>query len=667
MTKFDNTIINEGKILALDMITLAQSGHPGIAIDIADILYVLYGKILNININDPKWINRDRVILSAGHGSSILYANLFMAGYKIDIEDLKTFRQIDSKATGHPEVRKMPGVDATTGALGGGIGIAVGMALAERYYRKLIQKEKKNCKLIDYYTYVICGDGDLMEGISYEALSFAGTQKLNKLIVIYNSNNMTIDGQTDNVFNENIADRFEAMHFNVIEIKSSNASNLEEAIKSAKKNRKPTVIIVKKNIGKGSLLEGTKQVHSGALTEKDIKQFKAKYNKTNKLFDINDSLINEYRKKVAERTSKSYLKWFNEYDEILYSKNEKILNIIKYIKEPTLNIDLENIDFKIEKDYEDELRNSNQQIMNFIASKNNYFIGGSADLSTSTKTYIKNSGFNTSLTPLEKNISFGVREHAMGHILNGMALCNLKVFGSTFLTFSDYLRPAIRASAMMNLPVTYIFTHDNVFVGEDGATHQPVEQLASLTLIPQLFVFRPCDIDEVIGSWSIILKKALPSVLIISKEKLIQQKNSNSKYVKYGAYMIRKEKDDLNAIIISTGSEVSLAIEVAKELSKEGIEIRVVSMPCMKLFELQNPKYEELLLPKDVPTFVIEASSSYLWYKYVKNKDYIFGINNFGKSGKASDLKSEYGFTADKIKTKIKKMVSTVDSTEFLI
>ncbi len=666
MTKFENDIIKNAKLLAIDMINEAGSGHPGISLDIAEILYALYGNVLNINPCDSWWINRDRVILSAGHGSAILYATLFLTGYNLELSDLQNFRKLNSITPGHPEYGVTPGVDATTGALGNGIATAVGTAMAERYYRSLIQKEKKNCDLINYYTFCIVGDGDLMEGISYEALSFAGNQKLNKLIVIYNCNKMSIDGNVDKTFTDDMLDRFDSINFDVIKVKKNSHELIEEAINTAKKNKKPTLIIVNTKIGKDSLLEGTNKVHGTPLEKSDIKQLKLKYKQNEIPFYINEKSVKIYQSYINARVNKNYQKWLKEYDKIINEKNQKIIDILKYIKRPILDLSLENIDFKINPEYSEELRICNQKIINIISKKNSFFIGGSCDLNESCKTKIIASDYNSNNKPLEKNIAFGVREHAMGGILNGMALSGLKVFGSTFLAFSDYLKPSIRFSALMNLPVTYIFTHDSISIGYDGPTHEPIEQLSSLRMIPNFQVFRPADINEVIGSWDVILKSGKPSALIISKDKLKVIKNTNHKYIKYGAYMVRKEIGKLDGIIIATGEELSLAMNVADELLKADIQIRVVSMPCMELFLKQNPRYEEQLLPKEIKTFVIEASNPLIWNRFASNKDCIFGINNFGKSGHPSEIKNEYGFTVNKIKEKIIIELSCANSTEFL-
>lgn len=639
MSKLDNAAINSIKILALDMIDRAGSGHPGIVLGAAPIMYALYKDHLDVVPGNSKWINRDRFVLSAGHGSALLYSVLYHFGYDLDIEELKQFRKLNSLTPGHPEYRVTPGVDASTGPLGQGVGMAVGMALAERYLNTIVKMEDKDSDLIDYYTYCLCGDGDLMEGISYEALSFASEQNLHKLILLYDKNDVSLDGKTDITFNEDIETRFEALNFNIIDVKNgSDYLEISKAISRAKKSKRPSIIIVHTVIGQDSLLEGTNKVHGKPLTKDDLSNIKNKYKINEEAFNIKSEILNYLQSSINNRVSKKYLAWQDEYNNVKSSDNYGLHSLINLLERNAFVIDFDDSKFKISDEYFEELRESNHKIMNFIAPKNPFFLGGSADLSSSCKTNLDKSSIQSADNPVGKNIYFGVREHAMGAILNGMALSNLKVFGSTFLSFSDYQKPAIRMSALMNLPVTYIYTHDSVLVGPDGPTHEPIEQLSMLRTIPNFITFRPADINEIMGSWEYILKNNCATALVISKEKRNKFKNTNAKFVKYGAYMIRKEKYHLDGIIIATGSEVSLALEVAKNLFMQGIDIRVVSMPSMELFLKQNHKYEEQLLPKDVPTFVIEAAASLIWNRFATKPEYIFGINRFGMSGSTEEI-----------------------------
>lgn len=667
MSKLDSKIINSIKVLALDMIDKAGSGHPGIVLGAATIMYALYKDHLNVIASKPNWFNRDRFVMSAGHGSALLYSTLFHAGFDIDIEEMKNFRQLNSLTPGHPEVKVTPGVDASTGPLGQGIGMAVGLALAERYLRSIAQTEKEKTKLVDYYTYCLCGDGDLMEGISYEALSFAGTQKLNKLIILYDHNAVSLDSATDITFTEDVETRFEALDFNIIHVKNGhNYNEVTEAIGDAKKSKKPSIIIFDTIIGKDSALEGTNKVHGKMLTKEDLFNIKSKYNITESAFNVDSNLLTEFQNTILERVDKKYKSWLEEYNHILEERNTHLHNLINLLEKQELAIIFDDSKFKISDDYNEELRLSNEKIMNFISPKSPFFLGGSADLSSSCKTSLIKSSIMTKDNPLGKNIYFGVREHAMGAILNGLALTNLKVFGSTFLTFSDYLKPAMRMSALMNLPVTYIFTHDSFLIGEDGPTHQPVEQLSSLRMIPNMYTFRPADINEIMGSWEFILKNNCPTSLVISKEACPKYKYTNAKFVKYGAYMIRKEKYHLDGIIIATGSEVAIALSIAQELYETGRDLRVVSMPCMELFLKQNPRYEEQLLPRNVPIFVIEASSPIIWNRFATRPEYIFGINRFGQSSKKAELAKYLKFNKNDILEKIVKIYEEKDNIDLI-
>lgn len=660
MSKLDDKAINSIKVLALDMIDKAKSGHPGIALGAAPILYALYKENLNVIPSNSTWINRDRFVMSAGHGSALLYSTLYHMGYDVDIEELKHFRELNSLAPGHPEYKITPGVDVSTGPLGQGVANAVGMALAERYLRNIVKCEKEDSDLIDYYTYCLCGDGDLMEGISYEALSFASTQNLNKLILLYDKNDISLDSETNITFKENIYIRFEALDFNIIDVKNgSDYKEISKAIKSAKKSKRPSIIVCHTIIGEDSKLEGTNKVHGKPLDKEDLMYVKKELEYTLEPFHIDNEILNYLKNEVNKRVSTKYLEWQEEYANIKKEDNFGLHSLINLLERNAFIIDFDDTKFKISDEYKEALRDSNHKIMNFIAPKNPFFLGGSADLSSSCKTNLDKSTIQSEKNPLGKNIYFGVREHAMGAILNGMALSNLKVFGSTFLAFSDYLKPAIRMSALMNLPVTYIFTHDSVYVGEDGPTHEPVEQLTMLRTIPNFITFRPADINEILGSWEYILKNNCATSLVISKEIRNKQKNTNAKFVKYGAYMVRKEKFHLDGIIIATGQELEIAMDISKELFTMGIDTRVVSMPSMELFLKQNPKYEEQLLPKDVKTFVIEAGSSLIWNRFATKPEYIFGVNKFGMSGKSEEivkyLKIDKNTILEKIATYLKK------------
>lgn len=647
----EERIISAIKALSIAEISKAKSGHPGIALGAAPILYTLYTRHMNIDVTDDKWINRDRFIMSAGHGSALLYATLYMAGFDLSIKDLKNFRQIDSKTPGHPEVGITPGVDCSTGPLGQGIGVAVGMAAAEKYL-----KGKFN-NLLDYKTYVLCGEGDLMEGISYEACSLAGTLKLGNLIVLYDSNNVTLDGDANKSFNEDILKRFDSMGWHTdLVADGNNPILIDMAISKAKRRTdKPSFIQIKTIIGKDSLLQGTNKVHGSVLTKEDIRQLKDKLKLDNNLFSNINGLRKEMANFIRIRVTHDKKKWDTKYNAYINSCDEETRRFLESLKEDK-RYDVTRL-FKETNFEDDELRNINGMVMNEIANNYPAFLGGSADLSSSTKTYLDKFGDFSSANYVGKNFWFGVREHAMGAFINGLALSGLRPFASTFLAFSDYLKPSIRMASLMNLPSTFVFTHDSVMIGEDGPTHEPVEQLPMLRSIPNHYVYRPCDANEIIGSWQTILNNDKPSSIVLSRSKCKNLDVTDPLSVKKGAYIIRKEKKKLFGIIIATGSEVSLALDIAEKLSLKGMEIRVVSMPCMELFEEQSKNYQEEVLPIGYKTFVIERSSKFGWHKYVYNDKYIMGLDEFGYSGKSEDVLSKLKLDDETITKRIEKLL----------
>jgi len=649
--------INTIKMLGIDMIAKAGSGHPGIVLGATPILYALYLNELNVLANKPDWMNRDRFVLSAGHGSAMLYSMLHMAGFDITLDDLKRFRDVDSYAPGHPEYNKALGIETTTGPLGQGIATAVGMALAERYFESICKNINKKSHLVDYYTYVLCGDGDLQEGISYEALSFAATQKLNKLIIIYDSNKVQLDGEVQSSCTEDVEGRFEALDFDVHVVKNgNNVSDISSAIKDARKSDMPSIIIVNTKIGKDTSYEGTNTAHAKMISNEEILNLKQKYKLPLDSFNYNEEVKNYVTDSILKRVNKKYENWLKEYNEAKESRNKDLVGIINLLEKNELFIDFDSANYQINEKYCEEGRISNQKAMNFIAPKTRFFLGGSADLSSSTKTIIEKSGMMSHDNPTGRNIAFGVREHAMAGILNGMALSGLKVYGSTFLSFADYLKPAMRLSSMMKLPVTYVFTHDSVSIGGDGPTHQPIEQLTMLRSIPNMTVFRPADINEIIGAWEYSIKNNEPISIVLSKEKMSIQKHTNGKYVKYGAYIVRKEKEHLDGIIIATGSEVGTALKIAEELFTQGLDLRIVSMPSMELFLKQNPVYEEKLLPKEVKRITLEAASTMLWNRFASDHTCTIGIDTFGVSGKKDDALKFVGFDYNSLLIKVKNM-----------
>jgi len=646
-----NKTVANLKSLGIDMIHNAGSGHPGIVLSAAPILYTLYANHMHVNPNDPNWINRDRFVLSAGHGSALLYACLYMLDF-ITLNDLKEFRQIGSVTPGHPEFGVTPGVDMSTGPLGQGVASAIGMAMGAKH----LKEKFKDTDLINYYVYVLCGDGDLMEGVSYEAASLAGTLNLDNLIILYDSNNTSLDGSTSMTFTEDVRERFDAMGWYTTLVKNGNNINeIDRAIKRAKKSGLPSLIEVKTILGDGSLFEGTNKIHGKPLENEDILQLKNKIGIPDLPFWVDDSAVLEFREKVSVRSMEKYNLWLKEYKNFLNKKSKNKKTEIKnfFDKEIMFNVK----DNPFEATMEEATRDSSYRILNFLASQTDLLFGGSVDLSSSNKTYINDGGDFSKNNYGGKNIWFGVREHAMGSILNGIALTGYLPFGSTFLTFSDYLKPAIRMSALMDLPVTYIFTHDSINVGEDGPTHEPIEQISSLRAIPNFIVYRPADFKETLGAYNAILSLKKPNALVLSKQKVKQIGGTSVKKVINGGYVVRKEKENLNAILIATGSEVETCINIASELYDEGYDVRVVSMPSIELF-MQKPKtYRYNVLPAGVKTFFVEAGCSSGLRKFVSNDKYLITVDSFGKSGKSDDVLNKMNFNYEKIKKRIKDLL----------
>ncbi len=629
----DRNIVNNIKTLGIDMIDNASSGHPGIVLGAAPILYTLYAKNMNVNPIDPNWENRDRFVMSAGHGSALLYATLFMAGYDISIDDLKDFRKIHSKTPGHPEYGVTPGVDMSTGPLGQGIASAVGMAImAKKKYLQYMQPKKsklgKPDSLFNYNVYTLCGDGDLMEGISYEALSLAGSLKLSNLIVLYDSNGITLDGKTNNVFDEDIMKRFEAMNFSTFLVKDGNSiSAIDKAIKEALKSDKPSFIQIKTVIGADSLLEGTNKVHGSPLDKGDITRIKNILGVQNEAFYFEEKLRANFNEQIESRLVK-----YEKFQAFGYKKEEVTLNLR----------DMEISD-------ELSLREINGLVLDEIHNQVDDFIGGSADVGSSTKVNCVDTINNNFLNEV---INFGVREHGMGAILNGIALDGISAYGSTFLSFADYLKPAIRLSSLMNLSVTYVFTHDSILIGPDGPTHQPVEQINMLRSIPNFNVYRPCDKNEIIACWENIYNGKKPSSIILSRDNAMAMPTSIDKALK-GGYVLRKEVDKLHAIIIATGSEVSLAYQIALDLYEKGIDIRVVSMPNRELFLKQSNDYKERVLPKMSRNIVIEFGNKYGWENFVYSDKYLITVNEFGYSGTKDEILKELGLDYNGVLKKV--------------
>ncbi|MBE6146954.1 MAG: transketolase [Firmicutes bacterium] len=651
---FEKKIVDHIRCLGIDMIEEAKSGHPGIVLGASPILYTLYGKHLNICPENPNWINRDRFVMSAGHGSALLYSTLYMAGYDISLNDLKKFRKIDSKTPGHPEYGVTPGVDMSTGPLGQGFATAVGMAIAEEYQRAYFQSKGQN--IINHYTYVLCGDGDLMEGVSYEAASLAGTLKLNRLIVLYDNNKICLDGEADKVFTEKIPERFNALNWNVFIVNDGeDLDALDNMIEKAKTSiEKPSIIIVNTTIGRFSKNQGTNKVHGAPLGKEDVSSIKEQLSIRDIPFSVSNESMVAFQEMIKNRMQDTYQK----YEEMIKGLPEDIQKEVSKLIDGDVTLDDFHIEIDLPETTSEAPRITGGKVLNSLAKRNPFLIGGSADLSSSTKTYLNEQGDFSYSNRLGRNIWFGVREHAMGAILNGLCLSGLRPFGSTFLTFSDYLKPSIRLAALMDLATTYIFTHDSISIGEDGPTHQPVEQLVMLRSIPNLEVFRPCDMNEIIGTYKYVMgKKNGPSAIVLSRNNVVIKEMTSIKDVVKGAYILKEERKNLGAIIIASGEEVDIALSVSSKLEEKGYDIRVISMPSIERFKSQKQKYKDELLPLGIKTFVIEASSSYSWHEFVYNDKYLINVNEFGKSGNREDVYQEFEFDIESITEKIEDLL----------
>ena len=650
--------VNAIKVLGVDAINKAKSGHPGVVMGAAPMAYSLFTKHLRVNPKKTDWINRDRFVLSVGHGSMLLYSLLHLSGFEdVSLEEVKNFRQWGSKTPGHPEFGHTKGIDATTGPLGQGISTAVGMALAERYLAAKYNKEGYD--LFDHYTYVICGDGDIMEGVASEASSFAAVQKLNKLVVLYDSNDICLDGETKDAFSENVRARYEAYGWNTILVEDgSDVEAVNAAIEQAKKSDKPTLIEVKTIIGAGSPnRQGTNGVHGAPLGDEETALFRKEIGWENEPFDIPADVYADFKANVADRGESEYAKWEKLYADYKAAYPELAAELEEALtREDIKHLSKESFSFKNVGEAQ-ATRNSSQDAINSVAAVLPTFFGGSADLSHSNMTFIKGDNLQDDAHRTERNVQFGVREFAMATVLNGLMLHGgVRVFGGTFFVFSDYLKGALRLSALQNLPVTYVFTHDSIAVGEDGPTHEPIEHLASLRTIPNTYVFRPADATETQAAWYLSQKtNDRPTSIVLTRQNLPILENSSFEKVAKGAYVVHETAVDFDTILIATGSEVALAIDVARELEKDGSKVRVVSMPSVELFEEQSKEYKEELLPLNIRRRVsLEMGNSALWYKYVGLDGLAIGIDKFGASAPANKVIEEYGFTVEAVVEKIK-------------
>ncbi len=637
--------INAIRFLGLDMVDEAASGHPGIVLGAAPIMYQLFTKHLKHNPQSSKWFDRDRFILSAGHGSALLYATLHFSGYDVSMDDLKQFRQIGSITPGHPEYGDTDGVEATTGPLGQGISNAVGMALAEKHLRNTYNK--KSLKVVDHYTYTLVGDGDLQEGVALESMSLAGHLNLERLIVLFDSNDIQLDGPTSDAYSDDMKQKVLSMNWDYQRVEDANDLDaLDEAIENAKKSDRPSFIEVKSIIGYGSDVAGTSKAHGAPIGKEATQALKEKWNFNHEPFDIPASVYEDFTSKIQPRSEDLENDWratMDEYSELFPKEFETLSDMI----EQTLHVDFDKLLKHPDIGHSEATRGAVGNALAILSDALPQMIGGSADLSGSTK--VKgNDGNFTKENPKGRNINFGVREHAMAAITNGLALHNLKAFAGGFFIFSDYMKPAIRLAALSHIPSVFIFTHDSVAVGEDGPTHEPIEQLAVFRSTPNLITMRPAHSGEVHHALRFAFSQTKkPSALVLTRQNVdVKHVVSYDEFIK-GAYAVNDIKDP-DGIIIATGSEVSLAIDAAQALEDEGKKVRVISMPSMELFEMQSDKYKEKILPSNLKdkTLALELGSPQLWYQYAKD---VIGMTTFGKSGKGDEVVHSFGFTKENV------------------
>lgn len=634
------------RFLSTDMIQKANSGHPGVAIDAAPMAYGLWEKVMNFNPKDASWLNRDRFVLSAGHGSSLLYSLLYFNNFGLTLDDVKNFRQLGSKTPGHPEYGHTAGVDATTGPLSQGLAMSVGMAMAEKHLAAVYNKP--NFPVIDHYTYTIIGDGDLMEGLSEESINLAGDKGLSKLIVLYDSNDVSLDGPLSLSTDENVKERVEAAGWDYFKVEDGNTDvdAIVDAIHQAQKTDKPSMIEIKTTIGYGSPQAGTNAVHGSALGEENVAKMRDFFNWKLAPFEFTDEIHQFFDDAVADKQAAydAWTKMFKEY-------TAKYPDEAAQLTSKTLKVD--NLTTSYKPGDEIATRVASQEILQEIAKDNPEFWGGAADLASSNKTYLSDDGDFTKDNPAGRNVFFGVREFGMATAVNGMNLHGgNRAFGSTFFVFTDYLRAAVRLSAIMHVPSIFIGSHDSIAVGEDGPTHEPIEQLTSFRAMPNLNVFRPADANETLAAWKLIGKTTdRPSMLVTSRQKLPVLAETVDAPIEKGAYIVSDAKSDVpEGIILAAGSEVSLALAAKKQLGDAGENIRVVSMPSMNLFDEQSAEYKESVLPSAVTKrLAVEMGATMSWYKYVGLDGDVMGIDRFGASGKGPEVIKQFGFTAENV------------------
>ncbi len=651
------------RTLSIDAIQKANSGHPGAPMGLAPVAFTLYHHFVRHNPQNPDWLNRDRFIVSNGHASMLLYSTLFLMGYDLSLDDIKQFRQLNSKCPGHPEYGETPGVEITTGPLGQGVSASVGMAIAQKWLAA--RYNRPNFKLFDYNVFTLCGDGDLMEGVSAEAASLAGHLRLDNLIWVYDNNHITIEGKTSLAFSEDVQKRFEAYHWEVLHVDDANDTEaLRHQTQKALQSTRPVLLIVNSHIGYGSPhLQDTAKVHGSPLGEEEVRLTKERYGwNPDWVFHVPEEVF-EYQKQNQARGKELEEKW-NE----LFAQYQKEF--------PQLAAELELLrDRKLPQNWQASLpqfpaddkgmatRASSGKVLNAIAEAVPYFLGGSADLAPSNKTHIDSSTSFSAEDRSGRNFHFGIREHAMGAIVNGMVLSKLRAFAATFFVFSDYMKPAIRMASLMKLPVIYVFTHDSIGVGEDGPTHQPVEHLAALRAMPQIDVFRPADANETRVAWEFAMEQTdRPTALVLTRQNLPtidREKYAAAEEVKKGGYVLADSDGQPQIILIATGSEVNLCLRAYEELKAKGIAARVVSMPSTSVFERQPQSYREQVLPPQVSArVVVEAASPLGWERYAGPQGTIIGMTTYGKSAPYQQLMEYFGFSVGNVVDKALKLLT---------
>jgi len=660
MSNIDKMSANAIRVLSADAIQKAKSGHPGLPLGAADAAYALWAKEMKHNPANPDWFNRDRFILSGGHGSMLLYSLLHLFGYGLKKEDLMQFRQLDSLTPGHPEYKHTKGVEATTGPLGAGMAMAVGMAMAEAHLAAKFNKE--GYPVVDHFTYVLGGDGCMMEGITHEAFSLAGTLKLGKLIVLYDSNKITIEGSTDIAFTENVKARFDAYGFQTITVENGNDIDaVAAAIAEAKADlTRPSMIEIKTQIGYGCPgKQGKASAHGEPLGDENIAEMKKNLNwPSEEAFFVPEEVYANY-KAISEAKAADEEAWNKLFADYCAKFPE-----MKKAWDDEFNMDIakpliDDADFWAYEDKPEATRNLSGMVINRLKDKVPGLVGGAADLHPSTKTYMKEAGDFSAEDYSGRNLHYGVREIAMTAIANGLTLHGLRGFCSTFFVFSDYVKPMARLSSIMNIPTTYVLSHDSIGVGEDGPTHEPIEQLAMLRAMPNFNVFRPADATETIAAWyAAVTSEKTPCALVLTRQNLPQLAGSSKEALKGGYIVSASKKEVPDAIIVASGSEVQLGIGAQEMLAAEGIDVRVVSMPCMELFEAQSAEYKESVLPKAVRARVaVEALIGYGWDRYVGLDGAVVCMNGFGASAPYSKLFPKYGFTAENVAAKVKEVL----------